>query len=177
MLVAMYSFWLSLAVALWTTAACAADRIQVFFSPHGGCTETVVEQLNRARSSVFVQAYSFTSVPIARALVEAHQRGVDVEVILDKSQRTEAYSEADFLQHAGIPTYIDAKHAIAHNKIMVIDGQTVLTGSFNFTKAAEDNNAENLLVLSDPSLAGKYLANWKDHFKHSVIYTRRVRAK
>jgi phosphatidylserine/phosphatidylglycerophosphate/cardiolipin synthase-like enzyme len=84
-----------------------------------------------------VQAYSFTSAPIANALVDAHKRGVNVQVILDKSQRTEKYSSADFVARAGIPTFIDAKHAIAHNKIMVIDGYEILTGSFNFTKAAE----------------------------------------
>src|SRR5208283_3803153 len=87
----------------------------------------------RAKRTVLVQAYSFTSAPIAKALVDAHKRGVDVEVVLDKSQKTEKYSSADFLAHAGIPTKIDSKHAIAHNKIMVIDSATVITGSFNFT--------------------------------------------
>jgi len=105
--------------------------IQVYFSPKGGCTEAVVRELNAARSSVLVQAYSFTSTPIAKALLEAHKRGVNVQVILDKSQRTEKYSEADFLVNVGIPTRIDAQHAIAHNKIMVIDGTTVVTGSFS----------------------------------------------
>jgi phosphatidylserine/phosphatidylglycerophosphate/cardiolipin synthase-like enzyme len=117
-----------------------------------------------------VQAYSFTSAPIAKALVDAHRRGVKVTVILDKSQRTERCSEADFLLHADIPTFIDAKHAIAHNKIMVIDGKTILTGSFNFTKAAEMNNAENLLVIQDAALAAKYTANWQAHLKHSEEY-------
>ena len=84
-------------------------------------------------------------------------------IILDKSQRTEKYSEADFLAHAGIETFIDAKHAIAHNKVMVIDGETVITGSFNFTKAAEEHNAENLLVINDPELAKRYAENWKLH--------------
>jgi phosphatidylserine/phosphatidylglycerophosphate/cardiolipin synthase-like enzyme len=106
----------------------------------------VVTELGNAKTTILVQAYSFTSTPIAKALVSAHNRGVKVEVILDKSQRTEKYSSADFLQHAGILTNIDAKHAIAHNKIMVIDGATVITGAFNFTKAAEENNAENPLV-------------------------------
>ena len=90
--------------------------------------------------------------------------------ILDKSQKTEKYSEADFLVNMGIPVQIDAKHAIAHNKIMVIDGQTVITGSFNFTKAAEENNAENLLVIRSPELAAKYTANWKVHADHSDPY-------
>jgi phosphatidylserine/phosphatidylglycerophosphate/cardiolipin synthase-like enzyme len=149
--------------------AVAAD-IQVFFSPHGGCTDAVVTNLDKATNTVLVQAYSFTSAPIAKALVDAEKRGVKVQVILDKSNRTENYNSADFIQRAGIPTFIDAKHAIAHNKIMVIDSHTVLTGSFNFTKAAENNNAENLLVIQDANLAAKYTANWQAHLKHSETY-------
>ena len=122
---------------------------------------------------ILVQAYSFTSTPIAKALLEAHKRGVKVEVILDKSQKSEKYSEADFLVNVGIPTKIDTKHAIAHNKIIVIDGAVVITGSFNFTKHAEENNAENLLVIRSPDLAAKYTANWKVHAEHSDPYAGR----
>ena len=148
--------------------------IHPYFSPNGGCTQAVVEQLNGATKSVLVQAYSFTSAPIARALVDAHKRGVDVEVILDKSQRTERYSSATFLANEGIQTFIDARHKIAHNKVMVIDGQTVITGSFNFTKSAEEGNAENLLVISNaPELAQRYTANWKEHLGHSEPYQAR----
>jgi phosphatidylserine/phosphatidylglycerophosphate/cardiolipin synthase-like enzyme len=147
--------------------------IEVYFSPKGGCMEAVIQELDAAKSRVLVQAYSFTSAPIAKALVEAHKRGVDVRVILDDSQRTEKYSSADFVAHAGIPTWIDEKHAIAHNKIMVIDGATIITGSFNFTKAAEEHNAENLLVIRSPELATQYTANWQSHVEHSKPYTGR----
>ena len=160
----------SVLLALFLAVSIHAADIQVFFSPIGGCTKAVVENLKKATNTVLVQAYSFTSAPIAKALVDAEKRGVKVQVILDKSQRTEKYSSADFVQHAGIPTYIDAKHAIAHNKIMIIDGKTVLTGSFNFTKAAEENNAENLLVIQDLALATKYTANWQAHLQHSEPY-------
>jgi len=146
---------------------------EVRFSPKGGCTEAVVDALKGAKSTVLVQAYSFTSAPIAAALVDAHRRGVKVQVILDKSQRTEKYSSADFVAHAGIRTLIDAAHAIAHNKVMVIDGGTVLSGSFNFTKAAEEKNAENLLVIQDAALAEKYAANRRDHAQHSDPYAGR----
>jgi len=95
---------------------------------------------------------------------------VQVQVILDKSQRTANYSEADFTAHAGIRTLIDAKHAIAHNKIMVIDSQVVITGSFNFTKSAEEHNAENLLIIRDGELAKRYTENWHLHEKHSEEY-------
>ncbi len=144
---------------------------QVAFSPSGGATQLVVDTLAQAKQTVLVQAYSFTSAPIAKALVEAKRRGVKVEVILDKSQQTEHYSEADFLAHAGIPVRIDAVHAIAHNKVMVIDGATVITGSFNCTKAAEEHNAENVLVLHDAALAVQYAGNWKKHQAHSEPYS------
>lgn len=92
------------------------------------------------------------------------------KVIRDKSQRTEKYSEADFLVHSGIETWIDAKHRIAHNKAMVIDGRIVITGSFNFTKSAETGNAENLLVIRSPELTKKYADNWEKHLTHSGVY-------
>jgi phosphatidylserine/phosphatidylglycerophosphate/cardiolipin synthase-like enzyme len=151
-------------------------EIEVYFSPKGGCTDAVVRELDAARESVLVQAYSFTSAPIAKALMEARKRGVKVQVILDKSQRTEKYTSATFLQNVGIPVYIDDKHAIAHNKVMVVDGHIVITGSFNFTKAAEEHNAENLLVIDDVELAQKYARNWQEHLDHSVPYEREEKA-
>ena len=142
-----------------------------FFSPKGGCTQAVVSALDSAKKTILVQAYSFTSAPIAKALVEAKKRGVNVQVILDKSQRTEKYSGATFLANGGIPVFIDADHRIAHNKVMIIDGQTVITGSFNFTKSAETGNAENvLLILHAPELAKRYGDNWKEHLAHSKKY-------
>ena len=145
--------------------------VQVYFSPKGGCTDAVVNALNKAKKTILVQAYSFTSPPIAAALVEANKRGVDVQVILDKSQKTERYSGATFLKNHEVPVFIDASHKIAHNKVMVIDSEIVITGSFNFTKSAEEGNAENLLVISNaPDLAAQYIANWKAHLKHSQPY-------
>jgi len=148
----------------------ALPPIEVYFSPHGGCTEAVVREIDAAKSNILVQAYSFTSAPIAKALVEANRRGVAVDVLLDKSQRTEKYSSADFLLHAGVSTRIDVKHAIAHNKVMILDNAVVITGSFNFTAAAEKSNAENLLLIRDPQMAAIYSANWQDHCEHSEPY-------
>jgi phosphatidylserine/phosphatidylglycerophosphate/cardiolipin synthase-like enzyme len=174
---------LSLASLLTITVACSSpiqsipagplttQVNEVFFSPHGRATEAVVGELGNAKMEVLVQAYSFTSAPIAKALVDAYKLGVKVTVVLDRSQRSEKYSSADFVNNAGIPTYIDAKHAIAHNKIMIIDGATLITGSFNFTKAAEEKNAENLLVIKgDAELVKKYLANFEEHLGHSEKY-------
>ena len=148
---------------------------EVYFSPNGGCTDAIVREVDKAKSTVLVQAYSFTSYKIAKALLDAHKRGVKVEVILDKSQRGDQYSSADFLANSGIPTKIDAQHAIAHNKVMIIDGETVITGSFNFTKAAEESNAENLLVIHDRKLAERYTKNWEEHARHSEVYVGRGR--
>jgi phosphatidylserine/phosphatidylglycerophosphate/cardiolipin synthase-like enzyme len=87
--------------------------------------------------------------------------------MLDKSQRTGKCSSADFLANQGGPTMIDANHAISHNKVMIIDGETVITGSFNFTKAAQEKNAENLLIVRDQALAAQYTQNWNAHWQHS----------
>ena len=150
-------------------AGLAADR-SLFLAEgrmHRGRRQgTRQRQVHGPGASLFVHQRCRSPRPCSHA----HKRGVKVEIILDKSQRTEKYSEADFLVNVGIPTKIDAKHAIAHNKIMVIDGQTVITGSFNFTTAAEEHNAENLLVIRSPELAAKYTANWQAHAAHSDPY-------
>jgi phosphatidylserine/phosphatidylglycerophosphate/cardiolipin synthase-like enzyme len=143
---------------------------QVLFSPHGGCTHAVVQNLDNAHSTVYVQAYSFTSKEISQALVNAARRGVKISVVLDSSNETGKYSAATFLRDMGILPLIDAEHTIAHNKVIIIDGAIVITGSFNFTRAAEENNAENLLIIRDPAIAQKYLANWVFHSKHSHPY-------
>ena len=147
--------------------------IDVYFSPKGGAADAVVRALDAAKQTVFVQAYSFTNKQIAVALERAHQRGVVVHALLDKSNLGDHYSDADFLAHHGISVLIDGKHPIAHNKIMVIDGEIVITGSFNFTNQAEEHNAENLLVIHDRGMAERYLANWHDHEAHSEPYTGR----
>lgn len=148
----------------------AKGTIEVAFSPQGGATAAIVRALEEARQKVLVQAYSFTSAPIAKALVLAHRRGVDVRVILDSRQTRSniRYNPAVFLSDNGIPVRLDAAHAIAHNKVLVIDDKTVVTGSFNFTKAAEEKNAENLLILREnPDLAALYRQNWEYHWDHS----------
>jgi len=147
--------------------------VQVYFSPNGGCTEAIIKEIDNAKSEILVQAYSFTSTPIAKSLLESHKRGVREEVILDKSQKTQNYSSATFLANSKIPTFIDSNHAIAHNKVMIIDENTVITGSFNFTKAAESKNAENLLIIRSDEIAKLYIENWKNHKDHSNPYAPR----
>ena len=150
-------------------------QLTVHFSPNGGCTESIVNEIDAAHKSIWVQAYSFTSTPIAKALVEAARRGVKVTAVLDKSNATARYTGATFLVNMGIPTYTDNKHAIAHNKVMVIDDATVITGSFNFTKAAEQSNAENCLIIKNaPTIVQAYKSNIQAHIAHSIPYAGRA---
>jgi phosphatidylserine/phosphatidylglycerophosphate/cardiolipin synthase-like enzyme len=139
---------------------------RVCFTPGRDCTGLVVSEIAQAHSEILVQAYSFTSAPILSALKAAHDRGVDVEVIVDKtsarvSKSGSRYSAATYLTNAGVPVWVDTTVSIAHNKVIVIDRATVITGSFNFTAAAQYHNAENLLVIRDSNLAGEYRANWQ----------------
>ena len=154
-----------------TCGLAQAGSIRVFFSPHGGCTDAILCEINLAKSEIFLQAYSFTSQPIAQGLIRAQKRGVKISAVLDKSNRGRKYSAATFLKNMGIPVFIDDKHAIAHNKIMIIDSRVVITGSFNFTMAAENKNAENILILDDlPDLTRAYQENFQHHLRHSVPY-------
>jgi len=134
---------------------------QVYFSPRGGCTAAIVREIGQAKAEILIQAYSFTSKDIAEAVVKAHVRGVKVFAVLDKSQLKEQYSAANFLANSGIPTYIDFEPAIAHNKIIIIDGETVIGGSFNYSKAAEESNAENVTIIKNRDFARLFVENWK----------------
>ena len=167
---ALFLLWLILFLGA-TCGLAQAGAIRVYFSPNGGCTDAILWEINQAKSEILLQAYSFTSQPIAQALIRAYKRGVRISAVLDKSNRGRKYSAATFLKNMGIPVFIDANHAIAHNKIMIIDNRVVITGSFNFTKAAENKNAENLLILDDlPDLTRAYQENFQNHLRHSVPY-------
>jgi phosphatidylserine/phosphatidylglycerophosphate/cardiolipin synthase-like enzyme len=142
--------------------------VVAYHSPKGGCTEAVVRALQKARREILVQAYSFTSKPIAQALIDAKGRGVRVEILLDRSNEQETYTELGHILAQGLQPLIDAHHAIAHNKVMIIDRRTLITGSFNFTHQAEVENAENLVVIQGyPELVGVYCKNFASHKDHS----------
>ncbi len=149
--------------------------MRAYFSPNGGCTDAIVRELQQAQRMIYIQAYSFTSEPIAMACASALRRGVQVIVVLDKSQMSEQNSAADYLASAGVTTMIDSTHQIAHNKVILIDGRTIITGSFNFTYNAEHNNAENLLVIYDnPELYAAYENNFRRCYSQSSAYAGRT---
>jgi phospholipase D len=144
--------------------------VRACFTPDSRCTEGIVKAIQNAHSSIYVQAYGFTSHPIAQALVEAKKRGVDVRVILDKSQQTAKKSQIHLLLQNNIPVSIDSVSGIAHNKVMILDETHVLTGSFNFTAAADSRNAENVLIIQDKELARLYQDNWNRRAQLSRPY-------
>jgi len=144
-----------------------AAEIQACFSPPltGGCDPlaTVVQAIDGARKTVLVQMYALTSREIVSALVNARRRGIDVRVIVDRSQLKEDRSDAytvGRLAAGGVPVLVDTVSGLMHNKVMIIDGGTVATGSFNYTWSAEHKNAENLVLIHDPALAAAYTQNW-----------------
>ena len=134
--------------------------VQVRFSPGGHCTQWVEHIIAKAQKTILVQAYAFTSLPIANALIKAHQKGIIVKLLVDRSQRTGKYTQVPRMLAHGIPVLIDKAAGIAHNKVMILDDAYVLTGSFNWTKAAETRNAENLLLIQDATIHQAYTTTW-----------------
>lgn len=155
----------------------ASGVIEYAFTPGGDAAGLVVRAVRSARKTVSVQAFSFTHKNIAQALIDAHLRGVKVEVIADANQiELIEHNVIPMLAEAGVPVLLDAEHASAHDKVMVIDPDgerpTVVTGSFNFTFAAQYRNSENLLVLrGNRELAHAYLENWRRHRSHARPYS------
>jgi phosphatidylserine/phosphatidylglycerophosphate/cardiolipin synthase-like enzyme len=152
---------LAAGIATAATLPPGADY-SVGFSPDGSAQQVIMSGIESAQSSILVAAYSFTSKQISTALLAAQRRGVKVQVVADEKSNGRSYSAVRFLANNGVPVRLNGRYAIMHNKFMVIDGQTVETGSFNFTQAATKSNAENALVLRGaPALAAKYTTEWK----------------
>ena len=146
----------------------AVEVLGVYFTPPALVAGAIINAIDASEREVLVQAYGFTHNGIAQALVRAHQRGVLVRVLLDKKSAKSNRYVISILQQAQMDVRQDGKHAIAHNKVMVIDLNKVITGSFNFTNSAATRNAENFLILKSEDLAQQYRLQWKNHWAHSV---------
>ncbi|MGZ9724264.1 phospholipase D family nuclease [Rhizobium miluonense] len=144
-------------------------QISVCFTPAEQCEGRIVEAIDRAQSSIRVQAYGFTSLPIIHALQRAAERGIEVLAILDKTNERK-YSGATLLDAAGIPVWIDSEPAIAHNKIMVIDERLTSGGSYNYTAAAQKRNAENVTFMENAEIARQFIANWDSRLNVSRVF-------
>ena len=151
----------------------AFAEIKVFFAPplqgqEMRATDAIVKEIDNAKSQILVQVYSFTSKPIADALVRAKNRGRDVQIIIDAPSVKGKGNKVQMCLDADIPVYADSEHRIAHNKLGIIDGSKVVGGSFNWTDSAEKNNAENCTIIwNEPEIVKLYITNWQLHQKHS----------
>jgi len=156
----------------------ASGTIEVAFSPADDPEALLLRVIGGARESVRVQAYVFTSRAIAKGLIEAHQRGVRVEVLADAGMnRREKGNVIPVLLEANIPVAFETAYAAAHNKVLIVDPEsaacTLVTGSYNFTWSARNRNAENVLVSrGNCALVGVYLENWHRHRANAVVVKR-----
>ena len=152
---------------------------RVYFTPWDDAEGAIMRAIRAAKAQILVQAYSFTSGAIAGELINARRRGIDVRITADQDQ-TERISTSRIpdLARAGIPVWIETRYQSAHNKTMVIDaGQAfpvVITGSYNWTVAAQRRNSENVLILSGATdLARAYKVNWERHRGDAMPYVLR----
>lgn len=163
-------------VGAGATAIPATGTAEVLFPPWDDAEGAIVRDLGAARRSIHVQAFLLTSRSIARALLQAHQRGVVVEVLADREMLQKGEnSQLPKLAAEGVPVWLETRYASAHNKVILIDAAEawgiVITGSYNFTWSAQARNAENLLILrGNPALARRYLDNWRRHRDEAEKY-------
>ncbi len=159
------------AMALQAAPLAATGTVQYAFTPGDPVDAMIISAIDDAQQQILVQAYSFTHRRIADALVRAQRRGVDVAVLVDAEQARSEPGVLHDLARGKVPLRYDHKHAAAHNKTMVIDAGLaqcmVITGSYNFTNAAQQRNAENALILrGNPPLCDAYYNNWRRHYTH-----------
>lgn len=153
--------------------AFSAPNVQVGFSPEGSARELVLQTINQAHTSIEMIGYSFQAPDIAQALVNAHDRGVNVRVVVDK-RRNQVKSSQTTMQYVashGVELRIDGHYHIQHDKTIIVDGKTVETGSFNFAPSAETENSENVIVLRDmPEVTQQYVAHWQSRWDQGVAF-------
>jgi phosphatidylserine/phosphatidylglycerophosphate/cardiolipin synthase-like enzyme len=156
----------------------AAGIIELGFTPGDRIDRMIIAAIDAAQQEILVLAYSFTDRSIARSLVRARARGVRVAVVADREQaRALPQNVLADLVAGGIDVRLDGNFQNAHNKVVVIDADsahaTTITGSYNFTLAAQRSNAENVIVLRDnPPVARAYRDDWMRLRANAVPWTR-----
>ena len=149
-------------------------RVEAAFTPGDDIAMLIVGRIGQARRSVQMQAYLFTDRAIANALLSARKRGLEVEVIGDAGQHANGgLPHLKALERAGAKVWLDGGHAAAHDKVIILDGTlpeaTVITGSYNFTRAAQQANAENVVVISgNRAVTDRFVANFDKHRREST---------
>jgi phosphatidylserine/phosphatidylglycerophosphate/cardiolipin synthase-like enzyme len=145
------------------SATSAITSYSVCFSPGENCASQILDLIAEANSSIHIMIYTFTNTAIANSLVQAKARGVDVKVVMDGSEaNSDNLAVVAVLDQGGVPlrTYSPAG-GIVHDKVAIVDGKVVITGSYNWSYSANDYNDENLLVLHSAALAVQYEANFE----------------
>ncbi|KAF8818943.1 phospholipase D-like domain-containing protein [Rickettsia endosymbiont of Cardiosporidium cionae] len=138
----------------------ATDNIKLCFTPPSGCSNLIVQELAKAKKTIYMQAYVLTLDIIINQLIDAYQRGLDVNILLDYSHYRNNSRAYKMLKSTGVKVNFDKMNGIAHNKVIIIDETKVITGSFNFSYAADTKNAENVIMINNPNIANQYLDNW-----------------
>jgi len=149
----------------FTTLQSPEELIQYCFSPGGNCANIIIYWVQRANKSIHVLIYSFTLNAIAEALILARSRGVDVKVVMERENALGLGSEFQNLKNAGIDIRLDTNPSEMHNKVAIIDGRIIITGSFNWSRNANTNNNENLVVLDSEAWAAAYEAEFQIIYK------------
>lgn len=151
----------------------------VCFTPNQSCLPKIVKYVDNAKSSILLLGYSFTSKPITQALIRAKKRGVKIRIVLDHSQKSQKHSQEVIqeLCKTHIELRFDYSVKIAHNKIIVIDNQYTVTGSYNWTHSAEFKNAENLVFIHSPEIAKKYTEYFEDRWRISRTITNKCKPR
>jgi phosphatidylserine/phosphatidylglycerophosphate/cardiolipin synthase-like enzyme len=158
-----------LSIAWWQSVSAEpqpAEILAIYFTPPAGGAGGLIKHIDGSKKTIKVMAYGFTAMPLSDALIKAHRRGVKVQLLQDEKSAGNNSDAVNQLIAAGIEVRSDGKHAIQHNKVMLMDDDIVITGSYNFTKSAEVRNAENIIILKSAYAAKRYADNWDTHWKH-----------
>ncbi len=155
-------------IGSWHSFDTPTENLNICFTPPRGCGSLIAQNIIQAKESVLVQAYSLTSFAIINQLIAAKARGVNVRAILDRSNFAENRTTVQSLRDAGIEVVKDSISGIAHNKVIIIDGTKVITGSFNFSEAADKRNAENAILIQDKKIADIYITNWQNRYYSAI---------
>lgn len=155
-------FLLAVFIIFFASSLVFAQEAKVFFSPKGGCTRAVVDQLSQARETLDIAIYSLSSEEIAKAILRAKTKGAKVRVLCDRTQNGQRSSQNSYLKSEGIDVRVYEGSGLMHNKFALIDKKALITGSFNWTQNAEEDNAENLLVLTDKKVIALYAKNFEN---------------
>jgi phospholipase D len=140
------------------------DSINICFAPNNGCDELIAREISKANQNIYVQAFSFTSDIIFKAILDKKQEGLDVKILVDKTASDATGSKIPAFKKHGIEVRIDKVKQFAHNKIILIDDNVVITGSYNFTNSAEKKNSENVVMINDREISKIYHENWNYRF-------------